>query len=145
MNRRQLIQQSLAVVSMSLMLPAVSLAVQRPFKIRDLYNKDLTFSDYANVEVGKPVFISGYMAPPLKANANFFVLTARPMSVCPFCETEAEWPDDILLVYTKRPVEVISYNTRITTKGILQLGTQTDSSTGFVSRVRMISSIYDRA
>ena len=26
----------------------------------------------------------------------FFVLTSMPMAVCPFCETEAQWPDDIV-------------------------------------------------
>jgi hypothetical protein len=39
------------------------------------------------------------MAPPLKAEAAFFVLTEIPMSLCPFCSSDADWPDNIVVVY----------------------------------------------
>ncbi len=84
------------------------------------------------------------MAPPLKAETRFFVLTARPMSVCPFCETEAEWPEDILAVYAKRVVRVIPFNVGIMTTGQLELGSYTDPDTGFVSRVRLADAVYER-
>jgi hypothetical protein len=46
---------------------------------------------------GKRVTMQGFMAPPLKADADFFVLTKMPMAVC-FCDTTMDWPDDIVLV-----------------------------------------------
>lgn len=42
--------------------------------------------------------ISGYMAPPLTPTIRFFVLTEVPMSVCPFCSSDADWPDNIIVV-----------------------------------------------
>ena len=39
------------------------------------------------------------MAPPLKAEAAFFVLTREPVALCPFCQSDADWPDNILVVY----------------------------------------------
>ncbi|PWV98781.1 hypothetical protein DFR52_10470 [Hoeflea marina] len=132
-------------------LPAIAAAAPWParaddtIRLRDLYNKDLSFSGYALEREGERVSISGYMAPPLKAESHFFVLTNRPLAVCPFCETEAQWPDDILAVYCKRVIEVISFNTRIVTRGKLELGTFTDPETGFVSRVRLADAVYERA
>ena len=82
-------------------------AVDAPVRLRDLYNKDLSFSDLALSLEGEHIAVDGFMAPPLKAESNFFVLTKKPMAVCPFCESEAEWPDDILAIYTKRTVKVI--------------------------------------
>ena len=83
------------------------------------------------------------MAPPLKVDTNFFVLTKMPMSVCPFCETEADWPDDILAVHTKRIVKVLPFNLKIEVQGVLELGTEKDAETGFVSRVRLIDATYN--
>ena len=60
-----------------------------PLRMRDLYNKDLTFSDLARELEGRRIAVQGFMAPPLKAESQFFVLTKRPMAVCPFCETSA--------------------------------------------------------
>ncbi len=113
-----------------------------PLKMRDLYNKDLTFSDIAHDRDGSRVKITGFMAPPLKADSKFFVLTKTPMSTCPFCETDAEWPDDILAIETKRRVKVIPYNVRILVNGVLRLGSHTDPGTGFVSRVRLTDATY---
>jgi len=113
-------------------------------RMRDLYNKDLSFSDYAKSREGERISVQGFMAPPLKAESSFFVLTKRPMAVCPFCETEAEWPDDILAVYTKRTLKTVPFNIRIVTSGELALGTYTDPELGFVSRVRLVDAIYER-
>ena len=82
-------------------------------KIRQFYNKDLSFSKNAQKLNGNEVKVFGFMAPPLKAEANFFVLTKMPMSVCPFCESEADWPDDILLVYTKTTITPLPFNVPI--------------------------------
>lgn len=115
-----------------------------PVLMRDLYNKDLSFSGQAQSLEGGRISVSGYMAPPLKADSSFFVLTARPMAVCPFCESEAEWPNDILAVYTKRTLKVVPFNVRIVATGELNLGTYTDPELGFVSRVRLVDSVYER-
>jgi hypothetical protein len=90
------------------------------------------------------VSVTGFMAPPLKAESSFFVLTKRPMAVCPFCETSADWPDDILAIYTKRAIDVVPFNIRIRTEGTLELGTFKDPDTGFVSRVRIVDAHYER-
>lgn len=113
-------------------------------RMRDLYNKDLSFSDYAKSMEGERISVQGFMAPPLKADSKFFVLTKRPMAVCPFCETEADWPDDILAVYTKRTLKTVPFNVRIVTSGKLTLGTYTDPELGFVSRVRLTDSSFER-
>jgi hypothetical protein len=115
------------------------------YKIRELYNKDRSFSDLANGSVGQRISMEGFMAPPLKANSNFFVLTKLPMSVCPFCESEAEWPRDILAVYTKRVVDVIPFNIKIETRGVFEIGPYTDPDTGFVSMARLMDSSFERA
>lgn len=114
-------------------------------RIRELYNKDLSFSDYAEANDGSRITVRGFMAPPLKAESTFFVLTSRPMAVCPFCETEAEWPDDILAVYTKRVIDVVPFNVEIVSRGTLKLGTFKDPDTGFVSRVRVVDSTFERS
>lgn len=113
-----------------------------PIKLRTLYDRDQSFSELAKSLEGTRVTVQGFMAPPLKAESNFFVLTKMPMAICPFCETEAEWPDDILAVYTKRTLKVIPFNVRIVAQGELALGTYTDPELGFVSRVRLIDATY---
>ncbi|MBC7283422.1 hypothetical protein [Hoeflea sp.] len=143
MNRRHFLAGALSCPSLAL-LPAQAFA-EDTVKLRDLYNKDLSFSEYALAREGQRVSISGFMAPPLKAETNFFVLTNRPLAVCPFCETEAQWPDDILAIYAKRVIAVISFNTRINVRGKLELGTFTDPDTKFVSRVRLVDAVYERA
>ena len=48
------------------------------------------------------------------------------MSVCPFCETEADWPDDIVVAYTGRPVEPVPYNWPIDATGEFETGSWKD-------------------
>jgi len=114
-------------------------------RLRDLYEKDLSFSELALSLAGQRVTIQGFMAPPLKADAAFFVLTKRPMATCPFCSTAAEWPDDILAVYTKRGLPRVPFNVGIKVNGVLDLGDSLDESTGFFSRVRLNDSVVSRA
>ena len=114
-------------------------------RLRDLYEKDLSFSPLARSLQGTRIAVDGFMAPPLEAETDFFVLTKRPMAVCPFCETEAEWPDDIVAVRAKRIVRVVPYNVPIVARGVLELGTERDPRTGFVSRVRLVDATYERA
>ena len=85
------------------------------------------------------------MAPPLKADSSFFVLTKRPMAVCPFCEGEADWPDDILAIYTQRTIEVVHFTRPLWVTGELALGNHKDADTGFFSKLRLIDARYERA
>jgi hypothetical protein len=139
MKRRDLI---LTAAALAATRAALAAAPGEPVRLRELYNKDLSFSDLAISLAGERISVQGFMAPPLKAESHFFVLTRRPMSVCPFCETEAQWPDDIIAVYTKRAVEIVPFNVAILTYGALDLGAWTDPDTGFVSRVRLLDSSY---
>lgn len=86
---------------------------------------------------GKNVVMEGFMAPPLKPTLSFFVLTRVPMSICPFCSTDADWPYDIVLVYLKKSVIALPYDRPIRVTGRLESGTKTDAETGFVSLVRI--------
>ncbi|WP_346911201.1 hypothetical protein [uncultured Roseibium sp.] len=146
MNRRHFIVGSglCALLPLASGLSLEAAHAEDTIKLRKLYNKDLSYSDYALSMEDKRVSVSGFMAPPLKAESKFFVLTRRPMAVCPFCETEADWPDDILAIYTKRIIDVVSFNTKIITRGTLKLGSFTDPETGFLSRVRLVDASYER-
>ncbi len=114
-------------------------------KLRDLYNKDLSFSDLALSIQGDRVAVKGYMAPPLKSESVFFVLTKRPMATCPFCNDGDDWPDDIVAVYGKRTVNVQPFNVGIVVSGTLKLGDYKDAETGFFSRIRLINATISRA
>ncbi|POF28520.1 hypothetical protein [Roseibium marinum] len=144
MDRRQLVAGLGLAPLARLLFPLPAAASDKPLKLRTLYNKDRSFSDLAKSLEGSRISVDGYMAPPLKADSRFFVLTKIPMSVCPFCETEAEWPRDILAIYTKRTVEVVAFNRKIVTSGVLELGTFKDPDTGFVSRVRLVDAVHER-
>ena len=103
----------------------------------DLWSEGAEFSQRAKALAGKTVEMRGYMAPPLKPEVEFYVLTSTPMATCPFCDTEAKWPQDIVLVMLARPQSAQAYSRPITVSGLLDIGTQTDEKTGFVSRVRL--------
>ena len=139
MNRRTLLAV-LLVGPAALATPARADTI----RLRDLYRKDLSFSPLARSLAGERVAVDGFMAPPLEAETNFFVLTKMPMAVCPFCETEADWPDDILAVFAKRTVRPVPYNVPIVARGRLDLGTERDPRTGFVSRVRLTDAAFSR-
>ncbi|RAI04533.1 hypothetical protein DLJ53_05745 [Acuticoccus sediminis] len=148
MDRRTFI----AGASAAALLPALPLATQSlaqteevTVRLRELYKRNGDFTKYATDRAEQRVSIRGFMAPPLKADARFFVLTNRPMAVCPFCESSVDWPEDILAIYLKRVVDVVPFNVPIIVRGRLELGEYTDPDTGFVSRVRLTDSNYERA
>ena len=139
-TRRSILLAAAAVPAASV-LPAAA-AQGGPVALRDFYMRDGSFSEFARKAEGTRITVEGFMAPPLKAESNFFVLTKIPMSVCPFCNSASEWPDDILAVYTKRTVDVVPFSKRIETTGLLELGEYKDPETGFVSLLRLADSTY---
>ncbi len=88
--------------------------------------------------VGKQVTVVGSMAPPLKAMGNFFVLSKDPVSLCPFCQSDADWPADILVIYLKKERTFVQKNRPLSVTGRLEAGSYTDPTTGFVSLVRLV-------
>jgi hypothetical protein len=138
MLRRQFIALTPALIA----TPAVLRAQSAPLKLRELY-EGRDFSQLALDLEGETITVDGYMAPPLKADSRFFVLTKIPMSVCPFCETEAEWPDNILAVYSRRDFDVVPFNRGIEVTGELSLGSYRDPDTGFLSMVRLENARFD--
>jgi hypothetical protein len=86
---------------------------------------------------GQTVRMRGYMAPPLKPESHFFVLTREPVAVCPFCASDAEWPVDIVVVYLGGTLASFNFSQRIEVEGKLDIGSWTDPQTGFVSQVRL--------
>jgi hypothetical protein len=111
---------------------------------QDLYEREDELSRTVLGLAGEEVEMVGYMAPPLKAEADFFVLTQVPMSVCPFCETEAQWPANIVLVLTEEVITAQPYNRPIRVRGRLETGFERDAETGFVSLLRLSGASFER-
>ena len=135
---------ALALAGAALVPPAFADAAEK-IKIRDLWAAGGAFSDLATKSAGARVEMQGYMAPPLKAEMDFFVLTRIPMAVCPFCDSEASWPDDLILVLVRGEFDALPFNDLLRVTGRLELGTKTDAATGFVSRARLIDAEFARA
>ncbi len=112
---------------------------------KDIWIDGDAITEKARQNIGAEVEMTGYMAPPLKAETNFFVLTKLPTAICPFCDSTAAWPEDIVLVLMGRPIRAIDYDRLIKVRGRLEFGTDTDPSTGFVSRVRLRNATYRKA
>ncbi len=102
----------------------------------------LRFSNKVSDLRGKRVVIRGFMAPPLKAEANFFVLTREPVALCPFCSTDADWPDSIIVVFLSEKQRFVQNNAVIEVEGVLETGSHTDEETGFVSQMRLKQATY---
>lgn len=102
-----------------------------------LYSTNTELSEMALALHGRPVEMVGFMAPPLKADSPFFVLTDVPMESCPFCDDIALWPENIVFVTSDRVLPTIPFNRQIRVSGVLDLGEKLDPATGFVSLVRL--------
>lgn len=85
---------------------------------------------------GYNVEMEGYIAPPLKPELDFFVLTQIPLDICPFCSTDADWPDRIALVYLPE-ADLIDNRYPVRIVGQLEVGSSIDVETGMVSLVRL--------
>lgn len=119
------------------LLPKASLAAER-VRMFELYEEDQSFSQKAKELQGKLVEIQGFMAPHLKVDSNFFILSNTPVETCPFCATEGDWIDSIVFVRMRKREQAISPGRVINTVGRLDIGPETDAETGFVSRVRLV-------
>ena len=103
----------------------------------------LQFSEKLKSLAQKTVSVQGFMAPPLKPEANFLVMTREPVSLCPFCNSDQDWPDNIIVVYLSAKQEFVQPNRSIVVTGTLQLGSHTDEQTGFVSLVRLVEATFE--
>ena len=112
---------------------------------KELYIKGTDPTDKTKSLDGQTVAMRGFMAPPLKAEASFFVLTKMPMAVCPFCDSTMQWPDDIVLVLAGAPIEILPFTVPITVEGSLSVGFRTEPETGFVSFVRLENASFWRS
>jgi hypothetical protein len=110
----------------------------------DIAAADDQYTAKARKLAGKTVEMRGYMAPPLKPEIDFFVLTSLPTAICPFCDAAASWPDDIVLVRLSRPVRALAYDRLLDVSGTLEIGIDTDAATGFVSLVRLRDAKYTK-
>ena len=141
LNRRLL----LALLTGALLAPVPALAGET-LEFDALYGKigvlGLEFSARTKALAGSVVTMQGFMAPPLKAEAAFFVLTEIPMSLCPFCSSDADWPDNIVVVYLDARQTFTQPGQRIAVTGTLEVGSWTDPETGFVSLLRLRSASY---
>ena len=101
-------------------------------------------SDKAAGLNGRRVVMKGYMAPPLKPDLDFFVLTKEPMVFCPFCSSSTDWPFDIVFVrMANGTVPPVTPTHGVRVVGTFQTGTATDPGTGFVSEIRIIADSVD--
>lgn len=102
----------------------------------------MEFSDKVKALKDQEVEMHGFIAPPLKADAKFFVLTKAPMALCPFCSSDADWPADIVVVYLDKKQPFVQNNTMIKVEGKLSYGSWTDPATGFVSLLRLTNATF---
>lgn len=109
----------------------------------DWTSAGLVLSDKTESLEGGTVTMTGYMAPPLTPTIRFFVLTEVPMSVCPFCSSDADWPDNIIVVKVSEPVTALPYDSPISVTGTLEIGSEIDEETGFVSQLRIAADSID--
>jgi hypothetical protein len=143
MDRRRFLSLATAIASGALCRPAM--AAQR-LQFSELYKGagilGLQMSEKTVALAGQPVEMAGFMAPPLKAEAEFFVLTREPLSLCPFCSSDADWPADIVVVLLRAETGFVQSNQPILVSGVLELGSKLDARTGFVSQIRLVDAEY---
>lgn len=129
------------VLAVALAVPAVR-AAEEPLAFAELYAKQavlgLTLSAKTQSLAGREVRILGYLAPPLKPEVRFFVLTRAPVALCPFCNSDADWPSDIVVVYPRNRQPAGGDGMPVAVTGRLELGSRRDEETDFVSLVRVV-------
>lgn len=120
------------------------LAAVKPAKLTfgEIWDDGMVLSKKSKRLHKKHVVMRGFMAPPVKPDADFFVLTKVPMAVCPFCEPDADWPDDVVFVRLKGKKLFAQYNVPIETTGVFEIGVEVDEETGFASEIRIVGATF---
>jgi hypothetical protein len=132
-----LTRRTCLVAALAFGLSAPARAAQR-VRMFELYeDDDKTFSPKAKELTGQRVAMQGFMAPHLKVDSDFFILSNTPVETCPFCASEGDWIDSIIFVRTRKKQETVAPGAVIMVEGKLEIGPETDSETGFVSKVRL--------
>ncbi len=85
------------------------------------------------------------LGPPFKALGRFFVLTIEPLALCPFCQSDADWPADIVVVYRERRAAMFGGGEPVMVSGRLEVGSWTDPESGFVSQIRIVDAAFQRS
>ena len=139
----------LAALFFSAMAPVAAVKAASDLKLgfEEMYEGNpilgLQFSQKLKSFADKTVSVEGFMAPPLKPEADFLVMTREPVSLCPFCNSDQDWPDNIIVVYLSKKQEFVQPNCPIVVTGRLELGSFTDKETGFVSLVRLVDATFE--
>ena len=131
----------IAALGFGLTLPA--LAAQR-VRMFELYNEGNDFSPLAKELNGKRISMQGFMAPHLKVDSDFFILSNTPVETCPFCASEGDWIDSIVFVRMRRKQEAVDPGAIIMVEGKLEIGPEKDAETGFFSKVRLADAEFRR-
>lgn len=120
-----------------------------PLRFDELYKSSgvfgVQFSDKLAALAGRAVRVRGFLAPPLKADSNFLVLAREPVAICPFCQSDADWPNDIVVVYLRETLLRYAPGRPVDIAGKLEIGSLIDSRTGFVSLVRVVDAHLSQA
>jgi hypothetical protein len=133
---RMLTRRTWLMAALGLGLYGPALAAQR-VRMFELYNEDNDFSPLAKELTGKRIAMQGFMAPHLKVDSDFFILSNTPVETCPFCASEGDWIDSIVFVRMRRKQEAVDPGAIIMVEGKLEIGPEKDSETGFFSKVRL--------
>jgi hypothetical protein len=142
--RRSLVVLSAAMLAVGLAHPARDAGAddEAHLSFAEMYRPrtvlGIEFAPKAMSLAGRRVQILGYMAPPLKPDVRFFVLTRAPVALCPFCNSDADWPSDIVVIYPREREGWTQDGMPVAVAGTLELGSKIDAETGFVSIVRVV-------
>ena len=143
MKRRSFLTAGMIpLITQGVFVPAYAASGPTALGFAELYKSrtvlGMAFSDRTTELAGKPVVVAGYMAPPLKPESAFFVLTRAPVSICPFCSSDADWPADIIVIYLKTAMGFLQDGSPVSVAGVLQMGSKRDPDTGFISQLRIV-------
>src|SRR5918997_3982340 len=131
-----------AALTLGVTTPALTALRVRMF---ELYNDNNEFSPLAKELNGKRISMQGFMAPHLKVDSDFFILSNTPVETCPFCASEGDWMETIVFVRMRRKQEAVDPGTLIVAEGTLEIGPATDAETGFVSKVRLVDADFRKS
>jgi hypothetical protein len=130
-----------AALGLGLFTPA---AAARRVRMFELYGDDNDFSPLAKELNGQRVAMQGFMAPHLKVDSDFFILSNTPVETCPFCASEGDWIDSIVFVRMRRKQEAVDPGAVIMVEGKLEIGPEKNPETGFFSKVRITDADFRR-